>query len=90
MNKLVSKNPVQRFKQGRKIVKALGGTEVPTKTSNERFAEFLGGMKYGFLHPIDNAKQILGIGNHILLKKKLLKTQMKFQIYMMILVICLS
>ena len=38
------------------------GTEVPTKTNNEKFAEFLGGMKYGFLHPIDNAKQVLGIG----------------------------
>ena len=62
MNKLISRNPVQRFKQGRKIVKALEGTEVPTKTNNEKFAEFLGGMKYGFLHPIDNAKQVLGIG----------------------------
>ena len=32
MNKLVSKNPVQRFKQGRKIIKALGGLPMVINT----------------------------------------------------------
>lgn len=37
MNKLVSKNPVQRFKQGRKIVKAQNGTKVIATVDGRQF-----------------------------------------------------
>ena len=40
MNKLVSKNPVQRFKQGKKIQKMERGT-ANGKSSNEKFANWL-------------------------------------------------
>lgn len=39
MQKLVSKSPIQRFKQGKKIVKMQHGT--PGKSSNEKFANWL-------------------------------------------------
>ena len=37
MNKLVSKNPIQRFKEGRKIVKAQGGTKVIATVDGRQF-----------------------------------------------------
>ena len=37
MNKLVSKNPIQRFKEGKKIVKAQNGTKVITTVDGRQF-----------------------------------------------------
>ena len=75
MNKLVSKNPVQRFKQGRKIVKAQGGLD--TGTLNGRKVTKKGGIwtyddTNSPIAGIDNKKVITGTGT----KKKVSRTRL--------------
>ena len=75
MNKLVSKNPVQRFKQGRKIVKAQEGLD--TGTLNGRKVTKKGGIwtyddTNSPIAGIDNKKVITGTGT----KKKVSRTRL--------------
>ena len=71
MNKLVSKNPVQRFKQGKKIQKMEKGT-ANGKSSNEKFSNWLNsvGPKIFSLKPTGGGllgwinKQINGTTNN--------------------------
>lgn len=56
MNKLISKNPIQRFKEGRKIVKAKGGL----KTIQNSIYDSIYGTLWGLRHPIENTKRLFG------------------------------
>ena len=61
MNKLVSRNPVQRFKQGRKIVKAEGGL----KAVQNSIYNSIYGTLWGLRHPIENTKRLFSNQNSV-------------------------
>ena len=46
MNKLISKNPIQRFKQGRKIMKCLGGNYIQIDSENDIWQDKSTGKQY--------------------------------------------